>query len=51
MRVKICEVGADNYGVVKIPEPNPGRMRMVLDGLNRTVPLVVQKHGLDRLLN
>ena len=51
MDVKVCEVGADNYRVVKLPEPEPWKVRKLLDGLNEIVPLVVQKRGLERLLN
>jgi len=50
MEVKVCEVGADNYRVVELPEPPAWKVRRVLEGLTLTVPLVVQKKGLERLL-
>lgn len=50
MKVKICEVGADNYHAVELPEPPAWRARKMLEGLTLIVPLVVQKKGFERLL-
>ena len=50
MRVKVCEIGADNYRVVRLPEPSPEKALAMLNALKQKVPLVVCKRGFERLL-
>lgn len=50
MRVKICEVGADNYRVTPLPEPSPEKAEAFINGLREIVPLTVVKKGFERLL-
>jgi len=48
MKIKIVEVGADNYGN-NLPEPEGWKVKELLTGLDQTCDLVVKKRGLERL--
>ncbi len=48
MRIRIVEVGADNYGN-KLPEPKWWKVQSLLELLNETCDLVIAKEGLYRL--
>ncbi|MGQ9641851.1 MAG: DUF5131 family protein [Candidatus Bathycorpusculaceae bacterium] len=50
MKIKICEIGADNYHMTQLPEPPAWKAQKMLDGLFQTVPLVIVKKGFERLL-
>jgi DNA repair photolyase len=50
IKPEIVEVGADNYQN-GLPEPSPEKLQALMGALSEFVPTIVQKDGLERLLN
>ncbi len=49
IKPEIVEIGADNYNN-QLPEPEPQKVRNLLNHLRQICPTVIEKQGLERLL-
>lgn len=49
IKPEIIEIGADNYHN-ELPEPEPQKVRQLLNHLKQICPTVIEKQGLNRLL-